>query len=243
MRVQDVGHLKSRHCAVGTVAFVIPALNEAEHLPRLLSDLREVDLPLDVTVVDGGSSDDTIGVAQGAGARVITAPRGRARQMNAGARECDTDWLCFLHADVRMPKEARRDLERAVRRPTAPAAAWRLAVDGPGAWLRLMEFGAWMRDRVCGLPYGDQGLLVRRHVFERLGGFPDVPVLEDAAFVRALKRHVRLARLPSRIVVSDRRWRKEGRYLTTLRNAALLAAFALGVPPHRLAHWYRPHRA
>jgi rSAM/selenodomain-associated transferase 2 len=228
---------------VAQIHVVIPTLNEEHYLPRLLADLRCVPLPLDVTVADGGSSDATVAVARAGGAGVVAAPTGRAAQMNVGARRGRGEWLCFLHADVRLPARARDDLVRVVRSAAADAAVWRLAIDGPGWWLRMVEYGALIRDRVGGLPYGDQGMLVRRALFERLGGFPDVPVLEDVAFVRAVRRATSLRRLPSPVVVSARRWEAEGPYRTWLRNSALLVAYLLGAPARRLARWHPPHRA
>ena len=226
-----------------SVGVVIPTLNEAHHLPALLKDIDKIDLPREVIVVDGGSHDDTPTLARKAGARVMTSRRGRAFQMNAGAQEIEASWLCFLHADIRIPRAARRDLANVVGDPAADAAVWRLAIDQPGWWYRTVEWGAWVRDRLAGLPYGDQGLLIRRTLFERLGGFPEYPVLEDVALVRTVRRHARLKRLSSSLVVSPRRWTSEGGYRTWVRNTAVVGAYFLGASPHRLARWYRPHRA
>jgi rSAM/selenodomain-associated transferase 2 len=224
------------------VAVVIPTLNEAARLPDLLDDLHHVRIPLDVTVVDGGSRDDTASLARAAGARVLSTKAGRATQMNAGASSADAEWLCFLHADVRLPEPARDDFVQAVNGSGSDVAVWRLAIDGRGWWLRTVEYGALVRDRL-GLPYGDQGLIVRRALFERLGGFPDIPVLEDVAFVRTARRASTIRRLSSPVVVSARRWEAEGPYRTWFRNSALLVAYLLGASPHRLARWYPPHRA
>ncbi len=223
------------------VAVIIPALNEASLLAGLLEDLRAVPLSLDVTVVDGGSRDDTVSVARAAGARIVSTEAGRATQMNAGASTADAEWLCFLHADVRLPEAAREDFVRAVDVRDTDVAVWRLAIDGRGWWLRTVEYGALVRDRLGGLPYGDQGLIVRRAIFEQLGGFPDIPVLEDVAFVRAVRRTTTIRRLSSPVVVSARRWETEGPYRTWFRNSALLIAYRLGVSPRRLARWYPRH--
>ncbi len=228
---------------MSTVGVVIPTLNEAHNLPGLLGDLREVALPLHVIVADGGSQDDTAALAQAGGATVVHTARGRAVQMNGGARACGAEWLCFLHADVRLPENARHDFEHLDRDPAAEAAVWSLAIDADGWWFRVLERGARVRDRLVGFPYGDQGLLVRRALFDLVGGFPDVPVLEDVAFNHALCRHVELRRLASPLVVSARRWKKEGLYWTWIRNVAILAAYLAGVSPRRLSRWYRPNRA
>ncbi len=224
-----------------TVGVVIPTLNEGANLARLLGDLCRVALPLEVVVADGGSRDDTVMIARSAGADVVSAPRGRAVQMNAGAAACSTEWLCFLHADVRLPDSARHQLEQTVMDPRSDAAVWRLAIEADGWRFRVLERGALVRDRVGGLPYGDQGVLVRRQLFERVGGYPDLPLMEDVAFVRALRRHARLTRLSAPIVVSARRWTDEGPLRAFLRNTLLLGAYMAGVSPHRLVRWYPPH--
>jgi rSAM/selenodomain-associated transferase 2 len=220
------------------LSVVIPTLNEAHTLPQLLDDLQQVSLSLETVVADGGSTDGTASVAGARGARVVNAPQGRGVQMNAGADGARGTWLLFLHADVRVPEAARSELARAVDRGV-DAAVWSLVIDAGGTWPRVMEFGARARDRLGGLPYGDQGLLVRRTVFEEVGGYPEVPIMEDVAMVRSLTKRVHLERLGAPVVVSPRRWERQGPYRTWLRNSALITAYHLGVSPHRLARWYR----
>jgi rSAM/selenodomain-associated transferase 2 len=222
------------------VGIVIPTLNEEQGLRALLSDLALLSVEHDVVIADGGSTDDTVGVAREGGARAVVAERGRATQMNAGALSAAGDWLCFLHADVRVPDAARRDLVRVVSGRVAEAAVWGFAIDARGFWPRFMEAGTYLRDRVGGLPYGDQGLLVRRELFSAVGAFPEIPIMEDVALVRALRGRVRLERLGSRLLVSPRRWVREGPYRTWARNTLLIAAYLAGVGPQRLARWYRP---
>jgi hypothetical protein len=140
-----------------------------------------------------------------------------------------------------MPVPARAELLRAVGAPIE-AAVWRLAIDAGGSWPRVMEWGARLRDRLGGLPYGDQGLLVRRSLFERIGGFPGVPIMEDVAMVRAIRSRVRIERLRAPLLVSPRRWQREGPYRTWLRNSLLITAYHAGVSPGTLARWYREVR-
>ncbi len=222
------------------LSVVVPTLNEAATLPRLLGDLGVLRVPYEIVVADGGSVDGTVGVARTAGARVVRAPRGRASQLNAGAQASSGHWLCFLHADVRVPPAAREALERTLSRDDAVAAVWGFRIDASGFWARFMELGTRIRDRVGGLPYGDQGLLLRRRLFQQVGGYPDTPIMEDVAMVRALSRRVRVERLGAPLVVSPRRWRREGPYRTWLRNGLLVTAYLAGVSPTRLARWYRP---
>lgn len=224
------------------VGVVIPTLDEADHLPPLLEDLGAVALSLDIVVADGGSSDGTRAIARAAGARVVETGRGRGTQLRAGAQAARGDWLCFLHADVRLPGPARDDLERAVVDPRCHAAVWRLVIAADGWWFRVVEWGAARRDRWGGLPYGDQGLLVRRALYDAVGGFPTIPIMEDVALVRALQGHTTVRRLPSLVQVSARRWRREGAFRVWMRNAVLASAFLAGVAPERLARWYQPER-
>jgi rSAM/selenodomain-associated transferase 2 len=221
------------------IGIVIPTLNEATALPGLLEDLAKLPVPTDIVVADGGSVDDTVSVAQRAGGRVVSAPRGRGPQLNAGAAVADGEWLCFLHADVRMPEGARDALIR-VLQSDAEAAVWGLAIAATGVWPRVMEFGARIRDRLGGLPYGDQGLLVRRTVFETVGGYREIPIMEDVAMVRALSRRTQLERMRAPLLVSPRRWERQGPCRTWIRNSLLITAYHAGVSPVRLARWYRP---
>lgn len=222
-----------------TLGVVIPTLNEARTLPGILTDVGKLAISTTVVIADGGSSDLTAAVAARHGARVVPAPRGRGPQLNAGAALLDTEWVLFVHADVRMPPDARAALERALT-GRADAAVFALAIDARGLWPRVMEVGAWLRHRLGGLPYGDQGLLVRRSEFVRVGGYPDIPIMEDVAIVRALGRLGPIQRLPAALRVSPRRWQREGPYRTWMRNTVLLAAWLVGVSPHRLVRWYRP---
>lgn len=227
-----------RAASRASVGVVIPTLNEASTLPGILDDLQQVELDLDIVVADGGSTDHTPAVAAERGTRVVRAESGRGRQLNAGAAALSTPWLCFLHADVRMPPPARAAFHRAVSE-RVEAAVWALAIDAAETWARIMEFGARLRDRAGGLPYGDQGLLLRRALFDAAGGYPDTPIMEDVGLVRALAARVPINRLDAPLLVSPRRWRREGPYRTWIRNALLLTAYAAGVSPERLVRWYR----
>jgi len=220
------------------IGVVIPTLNEAGTLPALLADLRRVAVPLDVVVADGGSTDATRAAAAAGGARVLAAPRARATQMNAGARAAKGEWLLFLHADCRLPPPARRALlEGVVDAPELEAAVFRFAIDLPAGWKRFIELGQALRQALYGLPYGDQGLLVRRALFESVGGFPDLPLLEDVALLRLLRRRVRVHTLPASVQTSGRRYRRDGVLRTWLRHTWIIMLYLAGVSPGRLARW------
>lgn len=223
-----------------TLGAVIPTLNEAQFLPTLLVDLRQLgrSLPLDIVVADGGSSDDTQAIAAAVGARVLSAPRGRAKQLNAGMRAVRGEWLLFLHADVRLGVDAQRALAAAVA-PTseARAAVFRFAIELPWFWKHFIEVGQRVREVLWGLPYGDQGLLVRRELFESVGGFPELPLMEDVAIIRLLRQRTAIHRLPAPLLTSGRRYLRDGIVRTWLRHTALITLYYMGVSTDRLARW------
>ncbi len=221
------------------VSFVIPTLEEAEHLFGLLADLRGFPLAHEVIVADGGSRDGTAARAAALGARVVTAPKGRGRQLRQGAGAARAAVLCFLHADVRLDAAALRALAGAA----GQGGAWalRLRIAAPGWRFRTVERGANLRAR-AGLPFGDQGLLLPRTLYEAAGGYAELPIMEDVALVRTLARlgePVRL--LGAAASVSARRWCRDGVLARTVRNWLLLARFLLGTPAERLASHYPPH--
>jgi rSAM/selenodomain-associated transferase 2 len=223
------------------IGVVIPTLDEEQRLPGLLGDLRCLAraVALDVVVADGGSSDATVAAAARGGARVLATSRGRAHQLNAGAAAAPGEWLLFLHADSRLPAAARRALLAAlVDEPDLDAAVFRFAIDLPAPWKRFIELGQALRQRLYGLPYGDQGLLVRRTLFQAVGGYADLPLLEDVALIRALRRRgVAIRMLPAALVTSGRRYRAHGVVRTWLLNVALISLYLIGVPARRLARW------
>jgi rSAM/selenodomain-associated transferase 2 len=220
---------------------VIPTLNEAPYLPALLADLGKLrtTLPLDVVVADGGSTDDTPGCAERSGARLVRAPRGRARQLNAGAAVATGDWLLFLHADSRLHVGARRTLLAAIVDDSdLQAAVFRFAIDLPRAWKRFIELGQTLRERLTGLRYGDQGLLIHRELFRAVGGFADMPIMEDVAMLRSIRRQaVRARTLPAELLTSGRRYRAHGVLRTWLANVLLITLYLMGVPTRQLARW------
>jgi len=219
------------------LSVIIPALDEEDVVAQAVRSVRD---EAEVIVVDGGSEDRTRAVAEAEGAAVLTAPSGRGRQLDAGARRAAGDWLVFLHADTRLET----GWASALRRLGADVVggAFRFAIDSPRLGYRVVEAGVALRCRLWQLPYGDQGLFVRREVYGMIGGFPPLPLMEDVVFVRRLCRAGRLAFLPVRAVTSPRRWERRGIVATTVRNWCLLGLYALGQPPERLAriHEGRP---
>jgi rSAM/selenodomain-associated transferase 2 len=219
---------------------VIPTLNEAASLPQALAALRRGAMLREIIVADGGSRDDTIAVARAAGARVVGAAPGRGLQLAAGAAAAAGDWLLFLHADCRLEQ----GWEEAVRAfVCAPGAANRagyfdLALDDPApAARRLERIVAW-RCRWLALPYGDQGMLLARSLYDALGGFAPLPLMEDVELVRRLGRR-RIARIGARALASARRYQRDGYWRRMLRNCLCLALYFARVRPERIRRLYR----
>ncbi|MCK6446376.1 MAG: TIGR04283 family arsenosugar biosynthesis glycosyltransferase [Planctomycetes bacterium] len=228
-----------------SLGVAICALDEERALPRLLERLSSGaadDRADDVVVADGRSRDRTVDVARALGARVIVAPRGRGAQLGAAARELSTDVLVFLHADCVPSPGTLRTLRAAFVEARLEAAAFRQRVDARGVFYRAVERAADARVRALGLVYGDSGLAVRRSLYERVGGFRDLPLFEDVELSRRLRSATRVRLVPgTELVISARRWQREGALRTTLRNWMLMLAFAAGADPVRLARHYPPH--
>ena len=216
----------------------IPALNEADGIAATLQRLRTQRARGHVVrVVDGGCTYPAAARAAGLCDRLLQAPRGRARQMNAGARAAHGDVLWFLHADTVVPADADALLLDALAR-----CAWGrfdVRLSGTQPLLRVVESLMNLRSRITGIATGDQGLFVRREAFERVGGFPDIPLMEDIALSRTLSRHGPPACLRARLVTSSRRWEHYGVLRTILLMWRLRFDYWRGVPPERLAARYR----
>ena len=223
------------------LSVIIPAWNESRVIGRAIASAVAAGAS-EVLVVDGGSDDGTVQRAMQAGARVISSPRGRALQQNAGAERSDGEALLFLHADNWLSADALRQIVTALADPRAQYGAFRQSIAAAGAGYRLLEYGNWFRARFLGRPYGDQGLFVRRELFFRVGGFPEVPLMEDLLLAAALRGEARPVLLPGPLYVSARRWQQVGVLRQTLRNWTLLWAHRCGVTPQRLACYYPPLR-
>ena len=192
----------------------------------------------EVIVADGQSSDATCEVARSHRCRLVEAPRGRARQQNAGARIAGGDVLLFLHADTWLPCGAIAQMRSTLVDSNVVFGAFEQRIDAASWHYRLLERGNNLRARRFRRPYGDQGIFVRSEVFHAAGGFPDVPFLEDLLLIRRLARRWRPVILPGPIFVSARQWERNGVVRQTARNWLLLAAHRLGASPDRLARFY-----
>jgi rSAM/selenodomain-associated transferase 2 len=218
---------------------VIVALNEAAVLPALLADLALGPAPArELLVVDGGSRDGTPQVARLGGARVIASPAGRGLQLARGVAASGAPWLLLLHADGRLPSDWGSVVAEAMAAGEGRPWAFRLAIDGPGLGLRLVEALVALRSRWRSLPYGDQGLLISRSALASAGGISPIPLMEDLELVLRLRRRQAIGVLPASLRVSGRRWRRLGVIGTTLANARLRRAWRRGVDAATLAARY-----
>ena len=194
--------------------------------------------PYEIIVVDGGSTDRTRDIVPASPARLVISNRGRAVQMNEGARHAQGDVFLFLHADTSLPATARADVEGSMTDPGCVGGRFDIRLDSTRPLLRIVGRMISLRSRLTRVATGDQGIFVRRAVFERLGGFPEIAIMEDVAFSRALKKEGRIACLGSRVVSSARRWEQNGPVRTILLMWALKLLFLAGVRPATLKRLY-----
>ena len=220
------------------LSIIIPALNEEAQLGATLLAARR-DQPHEIIVADGGSTDRTIEVARAHDVIVLKAPAGRARQMNAAAEVATGGVLLFLHADTLLPANYSELIRATLSRPGVVGGAFQFALGGAFAGRRLIERGTNWRARVRQMPYGDQGLFLRRETFDQLNGFPDQAIMEDYEFVRRLQRLGRIALADGAATTSGRRWQRLGPWRTTLINSLMVLGYRAGVAPATLAKWYR----
>ncbi|HEY5302392.1 MAG TPA: TIGR04283 family arsenosugar biosynthesis glycosyltransferase [Acetobacteraceae bacterium] len=218
-----------------SLSVVIPTLNAAAGLPGTLGALGTA--PDEVLVVDGGSEDGTAAMARAAGARVLSAPRGRGSQLAAGIAVARGPWLLLLHADTSLGPGWERAASAHRVNPSS-AGYFRFALDSLDPRARRLERAVAWRCRTLALPYGDQGLLIHRDLLARVGGVRPLPLMEDVDLVRRLGRS-RLTPLAADAVTSASRWERDGWRRRSARNLVCLALWFGGVPPGLIARAYR----
>ena len=235
---QKIKKAAAKPSPVLKISIIIPALNEAATIARTLSHLEGVE-NLEVIVVDGGSIDATAELAGSRGAKVIQSNPGKALQMNTGAKAAAGDILVFLHADTLLPEGFSHQIVSALNQNGVAAGAFRLTINSTRAGIRIIERMANLRSRLLQLPYGDQALFLRKVLFEEIGGFPELPIMEDFILIRRLKRKGKIVIVPAAVVTSPRRWTHLGIFKTWLINQLIIIAYYLGFSPERLTRLYR----
>lgn len=218
------------------ISIIIPTLNEEEVIGETLRHLCPG--PHEIVVVDGGSRDHTVEKALNYTSLVFSGPRGRGLQLAEGARRSTSGALLFLHADTRLPKGFEKAVQRALADRKVALGAFRLSFHPADAWLRLVAHMANLRSRVFKMPYGDQALFTRRTDYFRVGGFRELPIMEDVDFVRRMRRIGKVALLREQVMTSARRWEMEGPLYATLRNWTLMGRYLLGTSPAALTRRY-----
>lgn len=239
MRADEVRGTTQRGERKPVLSIIIPALNEAANLERHLPGLFRACPDAEVIVVDGGSTDGTPDVvSRFPQAKLMVAPRCRARQMNAGAECASGEALLFLHADTTLPSDAPDAVMEALGRPDVVGGRFDVRFDSNRRIFTAVATMMNVRSRLSEISTGDQAIFVRRRVFEAVGGYADIPLMEDIDFTRRLKRRGRLACLRLRVITSARKWEREGALRTIVLMWMLRFLYFAGVSPARLHGWY-----
>lgn len=221
---------------------VIPALNEAAFIGPTLERVRRALTGVTVIVVDGGSTDETVSIAEQRGAIVVQAPRGRGVQCHAGALRAVSEWLLFLHADTLLPLEAETIIRNFAAKSSAQVGTFRVRFADGGRVLNALAWAATRSDSVF-TRFGDQGILVRRSFYDALGGFPPWPLFEDVALFQRARKLTRIHWLPGNVITSARRFRARGIVRQRILNAQLMLRYLAGASPCELAARYQARDA
>ncbi|MEZ6057148.1 MAG: TIGR04283 family arsenosugar biosynthesis glycosyltransferase [Planctomycetaceae bacterium] len=220
-----------------TLSVIVPVLNECAVIGRAIEACRQAGC-CEIIVVDGGSVDGTWEAAALADIR-LKSPAGRAMQQNFGAAKASGDVLLFLHADSILPADASKQIVAAMQDSSVIGGCFQQTIDAPGWCYRWIAWGNGLRVRLLGWAYGDQGIFIKRTLFEEVGGFPELPILEDLYLMKRLKGRGRFVLVEARLGVSARRWQRDGILRRTLKNWSLLLRAHLGWPLTQLAKEYR----
>ncbi len=228
------------------ISIIIPVLNEAKNIRVAIDSIFPSD-NTEVIVVDGGSSDGTIEVVKNSGMILFHSQPGRAAQMNLGAKHATGDILVFLHADTRFPLGyddlIRTTLSDSFRWERLPiAGAFALQIDDRSRHFRWIEWGIKYRSRFLKMPYGDQAIFLNAKVFDEIGGFPDLPIMEDFELMRRLQKLGSIAIIDRPVITSARRWLQQGVFKTTLINQLMILGYLMGVDRDRLMRLYRRNK-
>lgn len=221
------------------ISVIIPTLNEAENIRGCIECVRDGDGDLEIIVCDGGSSDATVQIVREYDDTIlIETAKGRGAQMNKGAALAKGEVLLFLHADTKLERGWSGELFSALADESIVGGAFVFKIDNPAVRYRLIESWVKLRCTLFSLPYGDQGIFVRRGIFDRIGGYRDIPLMEDVEIIGGLKKEGRLALLKKCAVTHDRRWVRKGWIRASVSNQMMMLMYKMGIDPHTLARLY-----
>lgn len=224
------------------ISVIMPVLNEAKILRETLSALDLAD-GAELIVVDGGSTDETTNIAREFTKKVFSSEKGRATQMNFGAGKADGSIFLFLHADCILPLKGFNVIRRTLSQNGISAGAFDLSIDHPSWRFRIIELAANLRSRVTAIPYGDQGIFMKKKVFHQIGGFAEIALMEDIEISGRLKKTGRVMFVRPPIKASARRWLKEGAFYTTVRDWGIALSYSFfRISPERLIKYYKDVR-
>ena len=224
------------------ISVIIPVLHESTVINNLIDHITDVasDVNHEIIIVDGDPIGDTIAAIQNGNVKKLKSDKGRAIQMNTGAKVANGDILLFLHADTRLPKNAFIKILSALNQTKYVAGAFRLGIDSSKFAYKLISYWALLRSMIVKIPYGDQAIFIRRDYFHKIGGYKAIPIMEDLELmnrIRKLRDEIRI--LPECIRTSARRWKKEGIVYCSLRNLLISNLYYLGIPPEKLVKFYK----
>jgi len=223
-------------------SIIVPVLHEAERINDLIGHLRQLDpeKSSEIIVVDGTPEKDTLQAINDDRITKISAERGRAKQMNAGAFAAKGDILIFLHADTELPLSALKRMNEFISRNEYVGGAFDLGIKSDKRIYRVIAFLSSLRSRLNRIPYGDQAIFIRRDYFNEIEGYKDIPLMEDVELMRRVKRSgKKILMFHDRVMTSSRRWKEEGVIYCVLRNWTLQILYFLGVSPHKLINFYK----
>jgi rSAM/selenodomain-associated transferase 2 len=220
------------------ISIIISTRNEADSIGGLLPEMLGIP-GVELLVVDGDSTDNTVDIAKSLGAKVLETSPGRAKQMNAGAEAAQGGILLFLHSDTHLASGFAEHVRETLNQPGVAAGAFQLSIDGKDFGLRIIEWLVNFRSRVMQMPYGDQGIFVTANMFFSVGAFPPQPIMEDFELMRRLKKRGKVKILHLHANTSARRWERLGILKTTVMNQAIIIGYFLGISPEKLSGWYR----
>lgn len=221
------------------ISIIIPVFNEAAIIQQNLNNLLCCHQEVEIIVADGGSDDQTLELAKSMGVKTLVCVPGKARQMNLAAGIASGEILLFLHADTFLPADYATFVRNILAKPNTVAGAFRLKINAPQLSLRLVEKIVNWRSHFLSLPYGDQAIFMKSEVFKDLGGFLDLPIMEDFDMMLRLRKQGKIGIAPVSVLTSPRRWQKLGVFQTTLVNQLIIIGYFLGANPHKLANFYR----